>query len=172
MADLGADAGLLAEHESPQRERESKSYEPSPTEERAIKLAERLFAKAKKHRAMYDRDWPKYYRMFRGKQWDSPRPSFRHAEIVNHIFKSIQSTVPIQMDARPRFEFLPEEPSDLEFAEILNQAAESDWVRNNWSLEFLEVLYDANFYGAGLSSVLHDKDANYRTGKIDRKSVV
>jgi hypothetical protein len=170
MADLGVDSGLLAEHEAPSRERESKAYEPSPSEERAIKLAERLFAKAKRHRSQYDRNWPKYYRLFRGKQWDTPRPSYRHSEIVNHIFKSIQSTVPIQMDARPRFEFLPEEPSDLEFAEILNQAAESDWVRNNWSLEFLEVLYDANFYGAGLSTVLHDKDANYRTGKICYKS--
>jgi hypothetical protein len=166
MADIGVDTGLLGEHESPQKERESKAYDPSPKEEQAIKLAERLFAKAKQHRSMYDKPWPRYYRMFRGKQWDSPRPSFRHSEIVNHIFKSIQSTVPILMDARPRFEFLPEEPSDFEFAEILNQAAESDWVRNNWSLEFLESLLDAHFYGAGISSMLHDKDANYRTGKI------
>lgn len=166
MAELAFDAGLLDEHAPRNKEPEATHYAPNEAETRAIQLVERLFSKAKKHRSSYDANWPKYYRLFRGKQWDKPRPSFRHAEIVNHIFKTIQSTVPIQMDSRPRFEFLPEEPQDFELAEILNQAAESDWVRNNWSLQFLEVLYDANLYGAGLSSLVYDKDANYRAGKL------
>lgn len=158
--------GLLGEHEAPERPRESKSYQPTEQETRALHLVERLFKKAKAHRSRYDKNWAKYYRLFRGQQWDAPRPQFRHSEIVNQIFKSIQSTVPIQMDARPRFEFVPEEPSDFELAEILNQAAESDWVRNNWSLQLLEIFYDANFYGAGLSSLLYDKDGNYKAGKL------
>lgn len=165
------DAGLLSEHEAPAKGREAKHYAPTSEEERAIKLVERLFAKARKHRSQYDRAWPRYYRMFRGQQWDQKRPSFRHSEIVNHVFRTIQSTVPIQMDARPRFEFLPEEPSDFELGEILNQAAESDWTRNNWSLQFLETLYDANFYGAGLSSLLFDPDGNYKAGRICYESV-
>ncbi len=164
MSEIGT--GLLDEHAAPDRERPSTAYTPTAEETRAVALVERLFRKAKAHRSRYDKNWAKYYRLFRGKQWDTPRPSFRHSEIVNHIFKSIQSTVPIQMDARPRFEFLPEEPADFELSEILNQAAESDWTRNNWSLQLLEVLYDANFYGAGLSSLLHDPDGNYRAGKI------
>lgn len=173
MADLGdSGIGLLDEHAPhPDKGRESKAYAPTEAETRAMNLVERLFKKAKAHRSRYDKNWAKYYRLFRGKQWDSPRPSFRHAEIVNHIFKSIQSTVPIQMDARPRFEFLPEEPADFELAEILNQAAEADWTKNNWSLQLLEVLYDANFYGAGLSSLLHDPQANYRAGKLCFESV-
>jgi hypothetical protein len=167
LADLGnIGTGLLEEHAAPEKDAASKAYQPTEQEERALHLVERLFKKAKAHRSRYDKNWAKYYRLFRGKQWDTARPSYRHSEIVNHIFKSIQSTVPIQMDARPRFEFLPEEPSDFELAEILNQAAESDWTRNNWSLELLEVLYDANFYGAGISSLLHDPMANYRAGKI------
>jgi hypothetical protein len=167
------DTGLLDEH-APKNSgsgKEATAYAPKPEEEAAIRLVERLFQKAKRHRAQYDRNWAKYYRLFRGQQWDKPRPSFRHSEIVNHIFKTIQSTVPIQMDARPRFEFLPEEPQDLELAEILSQAAESDWVRGNWSLQFLEILYDANLYGAGLSSMLHDKDGNYKAGKICYESI-
>jgi hypothetical protein len=168
LAELGLDVGLIDEHapKNPDAGRESKPYTPTTEETRAIALVERLFKKAKAHRAQYDRNWPKYYRLFRGKQWDTPRPSYRHSEIVNHIFKSIQSTVPIQMDARPRFEFLPEEPSDFELAEILNEAAEADWVKNNWSLQYLETLYDANFYGAGLSSLLHDANGNYKAGKL------
>ena len=95
------------------------AYTPSDEEKKAIKLVEKLFSKAKKHRGQYDSKWIDFYHMFRGKQWKAERPSYRHSEVINHIFKSIQSTVPIQMDTRPRFEFLPEEPADMELAEII-----------------------------------------------------
>ena len=166
MDALSLGTGLIDEHAPRNAEERATHYEPSEEEERALKLVERLLGKAKRHRSQYDRSWPKYYRMFRGKQWDTPRPSFRHSEIVNHVFKSIQSTVPIQADPKPRFEFLPQEPADFELSQILNEAAQSDWERNNWGLQLLEVLYDANFYGAGLSSLYHDPDANYKAGKI------
>ena len=136
LAELG-DTGILDEHAAPEKGSASKTYAPTEQETRAVHLVERLFKKAKAHRSRYDKDWAKFYRLFRGKQWDTPRPSFRHSEIVNHIFKSIQSTVPIQMDARPRFEFLPEEPADFELSEILNQAAEADW---SWDHQVRRVL--------------------------------
>jgi hypothetical protein len=168
LAEQGLDAGLIDEHAPKNRDdsRERKAYAPTEDERKAIALAERLLSKAKKHRSRFDSAWPRYYQMFRGKQWDHKRPSFRHSEVINHIFKTIQSTVPIQMDTRPRFEFLPEEPADMELAEILNQAAESDWSKNNWSLQLLEVMYDANIYGTGISSLTYDPDGNYKTGKL------
>jgi len=168
LAEHGLDAGLLDEHAPKNRDdsREKRAYAPTEEERKAIALGERLFAKAKKHRSLYDRNWPKYYRMFRGHQWDQKRPSFRHSEVINHIFKTIQSTVPIQLDSRPRFEFLPEEPSDMPLAEVLNQAAESDWTRGNWGMQLLEVILDANLYGTGISSLTYDKDANYKAGKL------
>jgi hypothetical protein len=171
MDDFGT--GLLDEHESKNRDSgDSKTrYAPNEAETKAMQLVERLFSKAKKHRSQYDRAWPRYYRMFRGKQWDTPRPSFRHSEIINHIFKTIQTTVPIQMDTRPRFEFLAQEPGDYELAEILNVAAESDWERKNWGLQFLETLYDANLYGTGLSSMLYDPEGNYKAGELCYDSV-
>jgi hypothetical protein len=129
-------------------------YEPTPEEKKAIALVEKLFTKAKRHRAAYDGKWLEFYSMFRGKQWQENRPSYRHAEVVNLIFRSIQSTVPIQVDARPKFEFLPQDPSDMPLSEILNQVAESDWTKNNWGEQLLEVVYDSNFYGTGLSKMV------------------
>lgn len=146
-------------------------YEPTPEEKKAVKLVERLLSKAKRHRAQYDGKWVDYYHMFRGKQWKENRPSYRHSEVINHIFKSIQSTVPIQVDARPRFEFLPQEPSDMPISDLLNEAAESDWTRNGWSEQLLEVVYDANFYGTGLSSMLFDPKADYGKGAICYESI-
>lgn len=168
MADIGSDVGLIDEHapKNPEGSKGQATYAPTEAEQAALALAERLYSKAKKARSKYDRHWAKYYRLFRGQQWDTRRPSYRHSEIVNHIFKTIQSTVPIQTDNRPRFEFLPEEPQDLELSTILNQAAEADWTKGNWGLQQLETVYDANFYGTGLSSLTHDKKKNYGTGGL------
>lgn len=173
MSDLGAvGTGLLEEHAPKgQGSLEAGTYSPTEKEEAAIKLAERLFSKAKKARSRYDKNWAKYYRMFRGQQWDSRRPSYRHSEVVNHLFKTIQSTVPIQTDSRPRFEFLPEEPADLELSEYLNEAAAADWTKNNWGLEQLYVVYDSNFYGTGVSSLEHDKKKNYGVGGSCYRSI-
>jgi hypothetical protein len=154
MSDI---SGLIDEHQprNPENVKDSHStYEPTPEEKKAIKLVERLFEKAKRHRALYDDKWLEYYRMFRGKQWSSQRPSFRHSEVVNLIFRTIQSSVPIQVDARPKFEFLPQEPADMPLSEILNQVAESDWTKGNWGEQLLEVVYDSNFYGTGLSKMV------------------
>lgn len=144
---------ILSEHEAPQRESNTGAdvYEPTPEERKAIRLVNKLLSKNKKHRSQYDKKWLDYYRMFRGKQWKEQRPSYRHTEVVNLVFRTIQSTVPIQVDARPRFEFMPQEPMDREVAEILNTVAEADWIKKNWGEQLLEVIYDSNIYGTGLS---------------------
>ncbi len=167
MADFSG-LGIMDEHapRSDSTKNNGEVYTPTPEEKKAIKLVEKLFKKAKRHRSQYDSRFIDFYHMFRGKQWKDQRPSYRHAEVINHIFKSIQSTVPIQVDARPRFEFLPEEPGDMELAEILNEAAEADWIGKGWSEQLLEVIYDSNIYCTGLSKMMFDPDANMKAGDI------
>jgi len=130
------------------------NYEPTDAEKRAIRLAEKVFDRAKKHRAQYDYKWLDFYNMFRGKQWKDQRPSYRHSEVINLIFRSLQSSVPLQMDTRPKFEFLPQEPGDYEFSQLMNQLSDADWSKNNWGETLLEVVWDSNIYGTGLSSLL------------------
>ena len=152
MAELGY--GILDEHAPRPKDNldgKDAEYMPTDAEKASIKLVEKLFEKGKKHRALYDEKWLDYYRMFRGKQWKEQRPSYRHSEVINLIFRTIQSQVPIQLDARPKFEYMAEEPGDIELATIMNQIADALWVRGNWSQELLEVVYDANIYGTGLS---------------------
>lgn len=134
-----------------------------------IKTKLRKYKKYKKKN--FSKDWTKYFKMYIGDQWNGfRRPNYRHQEVNNMIFTVIQSQVPLQTDVRPTITFIPEEPSDTEFAQILNQVAESDWENNNWLQTVTEIIYDGYIFGTGLSIQGYDPDANFGLGSIFFKS--
>src|SRR3990167_1084367 len=141
-------------------------YEPTPDEEKAIKLADHLYSKAKQARKAYDEKWIDFYRMFRGRQWKDQRPSYRHAEVINLIFRAIQADVPILTDGMPKPEFIPTEPGDMELAQIFNDLFDSDWHDGSWNMKMAEIIYDSHFYGAGFGSMKYDQSAALGAGRI------
>lgn len=164
-------SGMLNEHEAPNSlENHNSDYSPSPEEIKAIKMVNKLFSRAKNHRKSYDEKWQDNYRMFRGKQWKDARPSYRHSEVINLIFRAIQSEIPILTDALPKPEFLPREPNDFELSKILNDVLDCDWTSGNWSYNFTETLYDAHLYGTGFGGLDYDPDLNDGVGGICFKS--
>ena len=151
---------MLSEHQPAQNTSTNQTgYDPTTEEEKAIKLADKLFSKAKNGRKAYDEKWLDYYRMFRGKQWKDARPTYRHSEVINLIFRAIQSDVPILTDVLPKPEFIPQEPNDFALAQILNDVFTYDWIYNNWAYNFTEVLFDSHIYGTGFGSVGYDEEA-------------
>ena len=168
MPTQGSPIPFINEHEaadmSPNKEA------TTPEEQKIIKKVQKLFSKSKHHRERYDQHWLEYYKMFRGRQWTEKRPTYRHSEVINLVFQSIQHSVPIMSDARPRIGYLPQDPTDFVLAEILEQTAEHDWERNNWGNELLEVLYETHIYGTGFASVEYDPDLDQGMGSITFKS--
>jgi hypothetical protein len=146
------------------------TYTPTPEEQKTIKMVNKLFEKAKKYRKQYDQKWLEYYKFFRGKQWDAQRPSYRHAEVINMIFQNIQAVVPILTDSRPRLEFIPKNPMHVDFAQILNQVAASDWEDQNWLFQLLEIIYESHIYGTGFGKVEFDPKARFGIGSISFES--
>lgn len=144
----------------------SPDYEPTTDEQNAIKLVESLYSKAKTARSPYDDKWLDYYRMFRGRQWKDQRPSYRHSEVINLIFTAIQGSVPILTDSRPKPDFVPTEPGDLEFAQVLNDLFDSDWNDGNWLYKLTEIIYDSHLYGVGFGSLKYDAGASNGAGRI------
>jgi len=164
---------LLGEHEAPAKDvanEKGSVYTLSDEERKTVKLVNKLFSRAKKHRDKYDVKWMDFYRMFRGKQWKEERPAYRHAAVMNIVWRAIQSQVPIQTDSLPKFEFLPQNPEDREIAEILNQICESDWTKHNWLMQLTETIYDANIYGTGFGAWTWDEKYDYGMGGICHES--
>lgn len=162
-----SDSLPIPEHQNPSSLTEkNSSYDPTPEESKAIKMVDNLYNKAKSARRQYDERWLDYYRMFRGKQWKEARPSYRHSEVINLVFRAIQSEVPILTDGMPKPEFVPSEPQDHEIASILNDVLDSDWHYNNWSYQLTEMVYDANFYGTGFGYLGYDHEKDNGLGGI------
>src|SRR3990167_9064347 len=158
---------FLPEHASSNRSvGEGSGHNPSPEERKILQLVDSLYGKAKKYRKKYDQKWIDYYKFFRGKQWKEVRPSYRHSEVLNVVFQTIQSMVPTLTDSRPTLEFLPTVPSQYELADILTKVAENDWVHNNWMMTLTEILFDSHIYGTGLGHCGYEPEANQGLGNI------
>jgi hypothetical protein len=162
---------MLSEHQSPNAETPtSQGYQPNTEEKKTLKMVETLFEEAKKDRKQFDENWLEYYKYFRGKQWKQDRPSYRHSEVINFVFQTIQSQVPIMTDAKQRIEFVAQDPSDAEFAKILDDVADSDWTYGNWTYSLAEMLYDGHILGTGLGSLSYDPKARFGMGAITFES--
>ncbi len=149
------------------RQENTGGYEPSTEDQKAIKLVEHLYEKAKHAKSAHDDKWVDWFKMFRGRQWDNQqRPNYRHSEVINLIFSAIQGSVPILTDTRPKPEFIPTEPGDLELAQVLNDLFDSDWNDGNWLFKLTEEIYDSHFYGTGMASLKYDPKASLGAGRI------
>ncbi len=146
-------------------------YNPTPEEKEAIDYANKVYKRAKQGNRAEHEKMPEQNDMYAGRQWRQPRPSYRHSDTVNLIFQTIQSQVPILLDSRPKISYTPQEPSDRQFADLMNQLIDADWKRNNWSGILTELEYDAHRNGTGISSLMFDPSADGGIGSIVYRSL-
>lgn len=143
----------------------------SPEDRQIVAKVLKEFEKLKKHRSKYDYNWLHYYKMWRGDQWDGIKmPKHRQRECINMIWQTIQANMPLQTDARPRIQFVAEEPSDIEFANVLNEVMEADWERGNWLVPLSEIILDGYIYGTGYGSLVYDAEADFGMGSAQFES--
>jgi hypothetical protein len=136
----------------------------SSEEQAEVKAIMRKFYQYKRVRDVASKNWISYYKLFRGQQWNTKRPSWKTSEIINLIWQTIQSQVPLQTDARPKFTFLATEPQDVPFAEIMTKLSDADWDKYNWMMTVQEVILDGYITGSGISSMNYDPSLLYGMG--------
>jgi len=157
----------------PERAKESGYSSPdiSDEEKNIVRDVMKKFYQSKKHRDKGPaKNWVSFYQMYRGSQWPSKRPSWKASDFINFIWQVIQSQVPLQTDARPKFNFIANEPNDIPFANLLDQICESEWTKYNWMMTVQEVILDGYITGAGISSMNYDPKLMYGMGAPVYKS--
>jgi len=155
----------------PEGQTGSREEEQSAEDRKTVKMVERLFRNAKRHRQSYDKNWVENYKFFRGKQWTEKRPSYRHSEVLNLIHSAIQTMVPILTDSRPNIEALPENPSDFDFAKIMTQLLVANWDRNTSGQVVVEAIYDFSVYGTAISEQPWNPDLHNGLGDFEFKTI-
>lgn len=140
-------------------------------EQQEVQKILRKFRQFKRHRDKYSKHWMDYYKMYRGVQWSKLRPSWKSSEVVNMIWQTVQSQAPLQTDARPKPVFVPQEPNDIEFAEILELISDADWDKYNWMANVLEVILDGYVLGTGQSEMQYDHEGADGLGEIVYRSI-
>lgn len=169
MSEIGIP--FLSEHQSADNPNAGQpGYNPPPEEKKVLQLVDSLYSKAKKYRKRYDQKWIDFYKMFRGRQWKEVRPSYRHSEVLNLVFETIQSMIPILTDSHPKLEFLPTMPTQFELSDILTKVAANDWEHNNWLQVLCEMILDGHVYGDGFAYVGFDDKAEMGLGSIEFSS--
>jgi hypothetical protein len=148
---------VTPEHAAPPSDVTGKPTQ-TESERSVVRLAERLFAKAKRARAQFDKDWMQRMKYFRGDQWAQKRPQYRHSEVINLMQQSVRSAVAIITDPRPKVDCIPEDPTDFAFSQIMSQVIESKWERDNFQLVQAEILTDGCIIGTAISSVEQHDD--------------
>lgn len=147
-----AEQPMIPEHQGV-KQPERQGQDQTDDERKAVRLAEHLFQKAKKARSKYDKDWCTYFKYFRGDQWTTKRPSYRHSEVINVITSHLRNILPILTDPLPQVTAIPEDPTDYEFAQILQQVISSKWDRDGYNQIVAESLIDAGIVGTAIGYV-------------------
>lgn len=144
---------MVPEHGASPAEKIKSTDGQTEDERKVVALAEKIFAKNKRARAKHDKDWVTWTRYFMGDQWSQKRPSYRHSEVLNIVASNIRSIVPILTDPQPQVQTIPEDPTDFEFSEIMNQVISSKWERENFNMIMAESVVDACAIGTAIGTV-------------------
>lgn len=127
--------------------------EQPASERKIVRMVEDMYKEFKYWRSKYDVDWVDNNKFRRGRQWKDKKPTYRHSEVLNFTHAAIQTIVPILTDARPNIETIPEEPSDLEFSNIMTQIHRSKWDREQWGMNVAEGIVDMSESGSAIAKV-------------------
>jgi len=111
------------------------------------------YKEAKKHRAAYDKDWERWYRLYAGQHWEGNRPDWKSTPVVNFIFSNIETILPILTDSSPQLLCAPTEPSDAQTAEVMSELLKKAWVTNDMDLKLPTIVKNSLKYGTGFAKV-------------------
>lgn len=156
----------LAEHQAP----EYQDTQPAQNEdnEDTVKMVKRLLERSKQGTMKFRAQWPTNYQfVFSGRQWPIERPEWRFSEVENLLWADVMTEVGIQTDSRPKTDFVPMEPSDIPFCEILKEINDYNWQKYSWINKVAENVLDTKIFHASFAEISWNPDLEHGLGDVD-----
>lgn len=116
------------------------------------------FMEAKKFRSTYDQNWDKWYRYYSGDHWEGDRPKWRSLPVLNFIFSTIETILPIMTDGRPKINIVAAKPDAAPMADIIGAVADRIWTKNDMDLKLPMMVKNALKYGTGIAKIWWDNN--------------
>lgn len=137
----------------------------SGIDEVADKIWEKYEA-ARSYRRMYDKDWPRFYLMYAGRQWDGRQHDWQATPVVNMVFSTINTIVPILTDSRPQISVIPRSPETDHIARVLGLIVEWLWEKNDMDVQLPKTMLNAMIFGNSFVKVFWDASAAEGQGDV------
>lgn len=125
-----------------------------------------MYREARQHRKKTEKEWDKYYKFYRGDQWEQKPPAHRSHIVLNFIFGIIESEIPIITDNRPDADVRPVGKPDKEIAQILKANMERIWDENRMEKKKPRFVRDGCIYGDGWLKGYFDPELKEGLGDI------
>lgn len=120
------------------------------------KLQQFVFTKwqeAKAFRRGFDMPWDRWFRRYVGHHWDTPRPAWKSSPVVNFIFSTIETIIPIMTDNRPQITVVSRDRDSVDIGEILGNINTRVWVDNRMDAKLPEILKTTLTIGTSFAKV-------------------
>jgi hypothetical protein len=149
--------------------------EEAPTQqpveqESVVKMVRRLLDWSKSGTKELRAQWPTNYKfVMGGQQWPLERPEWRFSEVINTTWADIITEVGIQTDARPKTDYVPTEPSDIPFCEVMKEINDINWQKYPWLQRVAENILDSKIYHASHCEVLWNPELENGLGDVEHK---
>lgn len=149
---------LLDEGERPtEYQNQSRSTQNMETQseeaESKAKWVFQRYKEAKGFKKNYDGNWDRYYKLYMGQHWQTNRPEWKSAPVINFIFSVIETIIPIMTDSNPTITAVPRMPDDAGIAEVISNILKKVWADNRMQLKLPTIVKNTLKYGTGFCKV-------------------
>jgi hypothetical protein len=140
------------------------SFAPKPVvnDEELVTRCKALIEQAKQAKRGIEADWKKYRRYYEGYQWKKGRASWKSNLVINVVFSTIETILPLLTDDIPLLIASPRNEEAYRKSEIVTGTMRFLWGKLEIDETLERVLDDGLIYGTGIFKVGWDTEAEPR----------
>ena len=147
------------------------SLKQTPEQEDMARFVFSSYKEAKKFKSSFDKEWPTWEKIYAGQHWNGPRADWKSTPVVNYCFSVVETIVPIMTDSNPTVLTAPEDPSDMQTAEIIGQCVKRILRNTQYQQKVTRTTRTALKLGTALQKVWWNQSLHNGKGDVEVSAI-